>query len=120
MNSQQPIFTEKARCQDCYKCVRACPVKAIQVVDDSAAVMPERCVYCGTCVNVCPVGAKKVRDDLGRAKFVLKRKAKVVASLARQGVDAAKPQTAAQFAAMVQADSARWARVLKDNRIALD
>ena len=44
----------------------------------------------------------------------------VVASLARQGVDAAKPQTAAQFAAMVQADSARWARVIKDNRIALD
>lgn len=82
MNSQKPIFTEKARCQDCYKCVRECPVKAIQVVDDSAAVMPERCVYCGTCVNVCPVGAKKVRDDLGRAKLLLKRKERVVASLA--------------------------------------
>jgi len=82
MNSQKPIFTEKARCQDCYKCVRACPVKAIQVVDDSAAVMPERCVYCGTCVNVCPVGAKKVRDDLGRAKLLLKRKERVVVSLA--------------------------------------
>ncbi len=82
MNSQQPIFTEKARCQDCYKCVRECPVKAIQVVDDSAAVMPERCVYCGTCVNICPVGAKKVRDDLGRAKLLLKRKPKVIASLA--------------------------------------
>jgi len=82
MNSQQPIFTEKARCQDCYKCVRECPVKAIQVVDDSAAVMPERCVYCGNCVNVCPVGAKKVRDDLGRAKLLLKRKTKVIASLA--------------------------------------
>lgn len=82
MNSQKPIFTEKARCQDCYKCVRECPVKAIQVVDDSAAVMPERCVYCGNCVNVCPVGAKKVRDDLGRAKLLLKRKTKVIASLA--------------------------------------
>lgn len=82
MNSQQPIFTEKARCQDCYKCVRECPVKAIQVVDDSAAVMPERCVYCGTCVNICPVGAKKVRDDLGRAKLLLKRKSKVLVSLA--------------------------------------
>jgi len=82
MNSQQPIYTEKARCQDCYKCVRECPVKAIQVVDDSAAVIPERCVYCGTCVNVCPVGAKKVRDDLGRAKRLLKRKARVIVSLA--------------------------------------
>ncbi len=82
MNSQQPIYTEKARCQDCYKCVRECPVKAIQVVDDSAAVMPERCVYCGTCVNICPVGAKKVRDDLGRARLLLKRKSKVLVSLA--------------------------------------
>ena len=82
MNAQQPIYTEKARCQDCYKCVRECPVKAIQVVDDSAAVIPERCVYCGTCVNVCPVGAKKVRDDLGRAKRLLKRKARVLVSLA--------------------------------------
>lgn len=82
MNAQNPIFTEQARCQDCYKCVRECPVKAIQVVDNSAAVMPERCVYCGTCVNVCPVGAKKVRDDLVRAKLLLKRKARVIVSLA--------------------------------------
>lgn len=82
MNSRQPIYTEKARCQDCYKCVRECPVKAIQVVDDSAAVIPERCVYCGNCVNVCPVGAKKVRDDLGRARRLLKRKDRVIVSLA--------------------------------------
>ncbi|MCE1228673.1 MAG: 4Fe-4S binding protein [Firmicutes bacterium] len=82
MNSQQPIFTEKARCQDCYKCVRGCPVKAIRVVDDSAAVIAERCVYCGNCVNVCPVGAKKVRDDLSRAKLLLRRKDRVIASLA--------------------------------------
>lgn len=77
-----PIFTEKARCQDCYKCVRACPVKAIKVVEDSAAVMAERCVYCGTCVNVCPVGAKKVRDDLDLARRLLTRKGRVVLSLA--------------------------------------
>lgn len=82
MNAQTPIFTEKARCQDCYKCVRACPVKAIQVVDDCAAVVPERCVFCGACVSVCPVGAKKVRDDLGRARRLLRRKPRVVASLA--------------------------------------
>lgn len=82
MNSQKPIFTEKIRCQDCYKCVRECPVKAIHVVNDSAAITHERCVYCGTCVNVCPVGAKKVRDDLGRARLLLKRKARVMVSLA--------------------------------------
>lgn len=82
MNTTQPIYTEKARCQDCYKCVRGCPVKAIQVVNDAAAVVAERCIYCGTCVSVCPVEAKKVRDDLGRAKLLIKRRARVIASLA--------------------------------------
>ena len=82
MNSQMPIFTEQTRCQDCYKCVRQCPVKAIRVQNESAAVIPERCIYCGTCVNVCPVGAKKVRDDLFRAQLLVKRRPKVVVSLA--------------------------------------
>jgi len=82
MNGQMPIFTEKTRCQDCYKCVRECPVKAIRVQEGSAAVIPERCVFCGTCVNVCPVGAKKVRDDLYRVRHLVKRRPVVVASLA--------------------------------------
>jgi iron only hydrogenase large subunit-like protein len=82
MNSQMPIYTEKTQCQDCYKCVRQCPVKAIKVQDGSAAVMPERCVYCGTCVNVCPVGAKKVRDDLFRARLLVQRRPTVLVSLA--------------------------------------
>lgn len=89
MNTQNPIYTEQARCQDCYKCVRHCPVKAIQVTQDTATVLPERCICCGTCVNVCPSGAKKVRDDLGRAKLLLRRRPKVVASLA--------PSHAAEF-----------------------
>ena len=44
----------------------------------------------------------------------------VIASLAKQGVEPAKAQTPAQFAAMVQADSARWAKVIQDNRITLE
>jgi len=82
MNSLMPIYTEKTQCQDCYKCVRQCPVKAIRVQDGSAAVMAERCVYCGTCVNVCPAGAKKVRDDLFRAQLLVRRLPSVLVSLA--------------------------------------
>ncbi|MDR0214816.1 MAG: tripartite tricarboxylate transporter substrate binding protein [Comamonas sp.] len=44
----------------------------------------------------------------------------VIASLAKQGVEPAKPQTPAEFAAMVKADSARWAKVIKDNHITLE
>ena len=82
MNREMPIYTEKAQCQDCYKCVRECPVKAIRVQGGSAEVMADRCVYCGTCVNVCPAGAKRVRDDLYRARLLLKRRPRVLASLA--------------------------------------
>ncbi len=78
----KPIYTEKTECQDCYKCVRECPVKAIRVVDGSAQVMPEACILCGRCTEVCPVGAKKIRDDLSLAMDLLKKKEKVYVSLA--------------------------------------
>ncbi|MDZ4182002.1 MAG: [Fe-Fe] hydrogenase large subunit C-terminal domain-containing protein, partial [Candidatus Cloacimonadaceae bacterium] len=82
MNNKKPIYTEKAECQDCYKCVRGCPVKAIRVVDGSAQVIPEACILCGHCTEVCPVGAKKIRNDLGDAINLLKAKGRVFVSLA--------------------------------------
>ncbi len=82
MKNFNPIYTEKNECQDCYKCVRECPVKAIKFQNGAAAVIPELCVLCGHCVNVCPAHAKKVRDDLGKVKNLIKTKKKVIASLA--------------------------------------
>ncbi|WP_136080462.1 [Fe-Fe] hydrogenase large subunit C-terminal domain-containing protein [Pontiella desulfatans] len=82
MNRSYPIYTEKTDCRDCYKCVRRCPVKAIKIENGRAAVIPERCIACGICVHTCPAGAKKVRNDLVRAKSLLKRNRRVVASLA--------------------------------------
>jgi Fe-S-cluster-containing hydrogenase component 2 len=78
----KPIYTEKTECEDCYKCVRECPVKAIRVIEGSAQVMPEACILCGRCTEVCPVGAKKIRDDLGKAMLLLKQKSRVYVSLA--------------------------------------
>ena len=71
MNHTYPVYTIEAECQDCYKCVRHCPVKAIQVRDGHAAVIPEMCVACGNCVEVCPVKAKQVRNGTGRARRLL-------------------------------------------------
>ncbi len=82
MSFQQPIYTEKTECQDCRKCVRNCPVKAIKVENGSAMIVPELCIACGTCVKLCPVGAKHVRDDLGRVRQLLKMHDKVIVSLA--------------------------------------
>ncbi|MFP4431989.1 MAG: [Fe-Fe] hydrogenase large subunit C-terminal domain-containing protein [Spirochaetaceae bacterium] len=88
MNPLSPVYTEKAECQDCYKCVRECIQKAIKVSEGHAQVLPERCVLCGHCVSVCPVGAKRVRSDNIRAESLILRKEKVYASLAPSFVGA--------------------------------
>lgn len=82
MPAFDPIYTEKTECQDCYKCVRSCPVKAIKIENGRAMVIHEACILCGNCVETCPVGAKKVRDDLNRVKQLLKLKEQVFVSLA--------------------------------------
>ncbi len=77
-----PVYTIENECQDCYKCVRHCPVKAIRIVGGKASVIPEACVACGECVKVCPAHAKKIRNDLARLRQLLDSGAKVYASVA--------------------------------------
>ena len=79
----KPVYTEPDNCQDCYKCIRECPVKAIKVEGNKASIIEERCIYCGHCTQVCPTGAKKIRDGLTRARMVIERyPGKVYLSLA--------------------------------------
>ena len=82
MEQSSLIKTRKRECQDCNKCIRECPVKAIRVRDNCAQVVPDLCILCGNCVLACPSNAKQVRDDLPSAKTLLKTKAAVIASLA--------------------------------------
>ena len=77
-----PIYTELTECRDCYKCVRVCPVKSIQVADGRATVVRDRCITCGKCVDVCPSHAKKIRTDVQRAKSLIESKKRVFVSLA--------------------------------------
>jgi len=82
VNLLNPIHTEKRQCQDCYKCVRNCPVKAIKVEGNCATVIIESCILCGNCVAVCPNQAKKIRDDVPLARRLLTVHPRVLVSLA--------------------------------------
>lgn len=82
MNQNFPVYTTESACQDCYKCVRHCHCKAIQIIDARAAILPKRCVSCGECVRVCPSHAKKIRSDLARARRLIESGAPVHASIA--------------------------------------
>ncbi len=72
------IYTDKANCQDCYKCVRNCPVKSITIKDGQAMVEQEECVLCGTCIDICPTHSKKYRLDLQLFEKMLEEKDKPV------------------------------------------
>ena len=77
------VNTLAARCKDCYRCVRECPVKAICVKNGQASVEQERCISCGVCIKVCPQNAKTYRNDIQNVKMLLSEsKGKVVASVA--------------------------------------
>lgn len=82
MNYLNPIYTEKGECQDCYKCLRHCPVKAIRVESGVASVIQELCIACGQCVDICPSQAKRVRDDLPLARQLLETRHECYVSLA--------------------------------------
>ena len=80
--ANQVVFTNKARCRDCYRCVRVCPVKAISMHDGQAMVEPDRCLACGTCIRECPQGAKQFRSDIERAIRLIGEGHPVAVSLA--------------------------------------
>ncbi len=76
------IYTNENDCQDCYKCVRNCPVNAISMIDNHASIDDERCIYCGGCIKICPVGAQKYRNDETKVKELLNSDKKVFLSIA--------------------------------------
>ncbi len=81
-NEQYPVFTLKNECQDCYKCIRECPAKAIKICHGRASILNDRCVVCGHCVTTCPANAKRVRNDLDRVQSLLNSSQQVLVSLA--------------------------------------
>lgn len=71
-----------ARCKDCYRCLRECPVNAIQVNNHQASIIAERCILCGNCINVCPQNAKTVHSEADDVMELLSSGQMVIASVA--------------------------------------
>jgi len=76
------VFTLTARCRDCYRCLRSCPVKAIRMQKGQAYVDEKRCIACGTCIRVCPQKAKTFRYDIDIAQSLIDNGHFVAASIA--------------------------------------
>ncbi|MDZ7865296.1 tripartite tricarboxylate transporter substrate binding protein [Acidovorax sp.] len=68
-----------------------------------------------------PAGAPPALvDRIHKAFAKAMQSTEVAEGLAKLGVEPAAPSTAAKFAAMVQADSARWAAVIRQHKISVE
>ena len=77
-----PVYTLENKCHDCYRCVRECFVKSIEVTNSQAKIIKDKCIACGHCVRVCPQNAKRIRNDVDKAQALIKEGHKVIVSLA--------------------------------------
>lgn len=73
---------QPANCKNCYKCLRECPVKAIDVQGGQAKIIESRCILCGHCTKVCPQNAKSVHNDAQTVVRLLAGNKNVIASVA--------------------------------------
>lgn len=78
----QYLEFRNAKCKDCNKCLRECPVKAIDVTNHQAKIIEDRCILCGHCTLICPQNAKIVHTDLEKVKQLLESGEPVIASVA--------------------------------------
>lgn len=76
------IELNKGNCQNCYKCIRHCPIKAIEFKHSRAKVIKDECILCGTCVETCPQNAKSVKNDTDDVKALIREGKKVYVSVA--------------------------------------
>lgn len=76
------LSIDKEKCNNCYKCLRACPSKAIRMLEDRTEVVEDRCVFCGKCQAICPQKAITVQSDLFEIRRAITEGRLVVASLA--------------------------------------
>ena len=63
------IKYDSQKCDDCYKCLRECPTKAIMINGDRRKINEDLCIKCGKCKKVCPQEAIKIKND----KFLIKK-----------------------------------------------
>lgn len=60
----------KKKCVSCKKCVKKCPVDAIDMVKGKALIVDEKCINCGKCIKICPV--KAILKDKDVIKYRIK------------------------------------------------
>lgn len=77
----QKLYIEQGDCDQCYRCIRVCPVKAIQMCGTQAIIDDSLCVGCSLCEAGCPQGLIKSLGVEQQVERAIDSGVRVVASL---------------------------------------
>lgn len=76
------IDFDKEKCDECFKCLRTCPTKAISFKKHQREIVNDMCIKCGLCQQVCPQNALSIHSDIVKIKHLINTTNKVAVSLA--------------------------------------
>ncbi|WIV11720.1 [Fe-Fe] hydrogenase large subunit C-terminal domain-containing protein [Proteiniborus sp. MB09-C3] len=76
------ISFTRENCNNCYKCLRTCPSKAITILEDHAEIVDDLCISCGKCQVVCQKEALHIKSNIEQVKEAIQNKKRVIASIA--------------------------------------
>lgn len=76
------ITFDPHNCDNCYKCLRACPTKAIAFTGDKREIIDALCIKCGLCTSRCTQNALTIQNDKFKIRKALLTGARIAVSLA--------------------------------------
>lgn len=76
------LISRNVQCDDCFKCLHECMVKAIAVKGSEARILEDRCILCGHCTMVCPQHAKVAVSETEKITRLIASGERVIASVA--------------------------------------
>ncbi len=82
------IKLNKEDCDNCYKCLRVCPTKAISFNSSGIEIVDSKCIKCGRCQNVCGNDVIQIINEVENIKMQIKTNRKVVVSIAPSFISA--------------------------------
>ncbi len=82
------IEFDKSKCDNCYKCLRVCPTKAISFREHQREIINDICIKCGICKNHCPQSALSIFNYEDQVRKAIQSSKKVIASIAPSYISA--------------------------------
>lgn len=76
------ITFDSHNCDNCYKCLRVCPTKAIAFTDNHREIIDALCIKCGLCQASCTHNALIIQNDKFKIRKALLTGSKIAVSLA--------------------------------------